>query len=217
MPPKKGTLSKRGVARREQILDTAMELFARQGYHRTGLLELAERVGMSHAGILHHFGTKEDLLHAVMARRDQIIEGLAADFEGTGIAGLTKLRTPFEPETLTRLMTVLRAENLGPGDPLHDYFAKGQQRAQAVLAAEIRRGQESGDIRSDIDPDVKAVEIVAFAIGIETQWLLTPDLIDRERVGRSFMRTLLDDLTDPDAPGRRTSAAAAEGSATPRE
>jgi hypothetical protein len=63
-------------------------------------------------------------------------------------------------------------------------------------------GQERGEIRSDIDPEVKAVEIVAFAMGMETQWLLTPNAIDRQEVHESFARALIEDLTRPDAPRR---------------
>src|SRR3954452_16440821 len=194
MPPKKGAPNRRGAARREQILDAAVELFAQRGYRGSGLLELAERVGMTHAGILHHFGTKEVLLRAVMARRDEILDRQAGDLEGKGIAGLRDIRDPFEPPVLTRLATVLRTENLDPGEPLHDYFVAGNQRVRALVADEIRRGQLAGEIRTDVDPDIKAIEIVAFSIGIETQWLLEPDTIDRAHVFRSFLRSLLSDL-----------------------
>jgi AcrR family transcriptional regulator len=196
--------NRRGAARREQILDAAVELFARRGYRGGGLLELAERVGISHVGILHHFGTKEDLLRAVMARRDAILDRLASDYQGTGIKGLTSIRVPSEPEVLTRLATVLQAENLNPDDPLHDYFIERHQRVREVIAGELRSGQGRGEIRSDIDPDVKAVEIVAFSIGVETQWLLDPDSIDRAKVHKSFARALIDDLTRAEAPRRKT-------------
>ncbi len=204
MPPRKGVPNRRGIASREQILDAAVELFARHGYRGTGLLLLAERVGMSHVGILRHFGTKENLLRAVMARRDQILEGLAGEVAGTGITGLTSIPVPSEPEVLTRLATVLRAENLNPGDPLHHYFNEAGHHIRAVIAAEIRAGQDTGEIRSDIDADLKAMEIVAFSIGIETQWLAEPNLIDRQKVHQSFVRALLDDLTRADAPRKAT-------------
>jgi AcrR family transcriptional regulator len=194
MPPRKGAPNRRGAARREQILDAAVELFAQRGYRGTGLLELADRVGMTHAGILHHFGTKEDLLRAVMARRDEILDRQASDFEGRGIAGLRDIRDPFEPEILTRLATVLRTENLDPDEPLHDYFVNGHQRVRELIAGEIRRGQQAGELRADVDPEVKAIEILAFSIGIETQWLLEPETIDRTKVFRSFLKSLLRDL-----------------------
>ncbi|SQD94363.1 Transcriptional regulator, TetR family [Parafrankia sp. Ea1.12] len=204
MPPKKGTPNRRGVARREQILDAAVELFARYGYRGTGLLELAERIGISHSGILHHFGTKEDLLRAVMVRRDELVDQAATDYAGKGIFGAQDLQTPTEPDIVIRLVTVLRAENLDPEDPLHDYFDQRDQQTRGLIADEIRRGQQRGEIRSDIDAAAKATEIVAVALGIETQWLLNPTLIDRSVILRSYLRALRDDLTRPDAPRQQT-------------
>jgi hypothetical protein len=102
------------------------------------------------------------------------------------------------------LATVLRTENLDPGEPLHEYFVDSNRQVRALIAAEIRRGQDGGELRSEVDPDVKAVEILAFSIGIETQWLLEPDRIDRAEVFRSFLRSLLADLRRPDAPRKES-------------
>ena len=46
-----------GVERRARILDAALELFAEQGFILTSLPMIAERVGITHAGTLHHFGS----------------------------------------------------------------------------------------------------------------------------------------------------------------
>lgn len=215
MPPKRGMPNRRGLERREQILDAATELFARRGYRATGLVELAERVGMSHVGVLHHFGTKENLLREVMARRDRLVEQRAAEFQGKGIGYLVSVATPEEPAVLTRLATVLRAESLDPDDPLHEHFERGHRHVREVLAAELRSGQERGEIRSDIDPDVKALEIIAFAIGIETQWVFDPSAIERAKVRESFFRALLDDLTRPDAPRMSRGKSRAAGRSAP--
>jgi AcrR family transcriptional regulator len=212
----------RGIAQREKILDIATELFASHGYKGTGMLEIAKRVGMSHAGILYHFGTKENLLRAVLARRDRLHDDLIADFQeidderreklhdnvvadfrSTGLATFlgkyaTAANNLMEPEVLTRLVAVLRAENLNPGDPLYEMFDFRTKQTREFIAAEIRSGQEGGDYRADIDPDAKAVEILAFIIGLEMQWLLNKSAIDLEKVYASFVRALVDDLAQPD-------------------
>jgi AcrR family transcriptional regulator len=207
MPPKKGSANRRGAARREEILDAAVELFATRGYRGSGILELADRVGMSHAGILHHFGTKENLLRAVVARRDAVQD---ENISGLVERGVVSARpTPREPGTyveptiLTRLVTVLRTENLDPGDPLHDYFVDRQRYVHQLAVAELRAAQERGEIRADVDLDTTAFEILAFTTGIETMWLLDPDAIDIQRVTTTFWQTLIDDLTRADAPRNR--------------
>ena len=57
----------RGDVRKRRILSTAVEVFGEQGYRGTSLREIARRVGMSDAGLLHHFGTKTGLLAATIA------------------------------------------------------------------------------------------------------------------------------------------------------
>jgi AcrR family transcriptional regulator len=188
-------LGERGAARREEIIDAAIELFARHGYRGTGLLTLAKRVGMSHTGILSYFGTKEGLLKAVMERRTKIRDAQLSHYEGVGIIGLINVGSPNEPEVMTRLATVLRAENLNPDDPLYDYFIESNRRTRHLLATLIRREQRSGEVRADIDPDAKAGELLSFTIGLDTQWLLNPDEIDRRKVFESFARAQLTDLT----------------------
>jgi AcrR family transcriptional regulator len=81
MPTKSMTPNRRGLARREQILDAAMQLLPSAATSGRGLLKLAQRVGSSHVGILHHFGTKEELLRAAMGRRDERLAEILRKFE----------------------------------------------------------------------------------------------------------------------------------------
>lgn len=55
---------------REDILDAALETFGNRGYNNGSLVEIADQVGMTHPGVLHHFGSKDQLLLAVLAHRD---------------------------------------------------------------------------------------------------------------------------------------------------
>jgi AcrR family transcriptional regulator len=206
MPPKKGNPNRRGVARREQILEAAVELFAQRGFRGSGLQELAERVGVSHVAILHHFGSKENLLRAVMAHRDETQAALVGQWQQGGLQALTDAEhgsSLVEPSVLTRLWIVMLAESLTLESPLHHYFDERFQWVRALIAADIRAGQDRGEFRSDVDPDVKAVEIMGFMIGVQTQWLLNPDLIDLDKVFSSFGRRLMNDLIQADEPVRR--------------
>jgi AcrR family transcriptional regulator len=53
---------------RDRILDIAVELFTTQGYDKTSLREIAERLGFSKAAIYYHFESKEDILMALHLR-----------------------------------------------------------------------------------------------------------------------------------------------------
>ena len=60
-----------GLARREAILRAASEAFATHGYRGASLAMIADRVGMSTPGLLHHFPTKEHLLIDLLALRQE--------------------------------------------------------------------------------------------------------------------------------------------------
>lgn len=51
---------------RERILDVALELFVEQGYDKTNLREIAERIGVTKAALYYHFTTKDDILLALV-------------------------------------------------------------------------------------------------------------------------------------------------------
>jgi AcrR family transcriptional regulator len=53
---------RRGDETRERILDVALELFNKQGYERTSLRQIAERLGVTKAALYYHFKSKEDIL-----------------------------------------------------------------------------------------------------------------------------------------------------------
>ena len=53
-----------------QIVDTASELLSLKGYFGFSVGELAQRCGLSNAGLIHHIGTKQRVLHMVLDARD---------------------------------------------------------------------------------------------------------------------------------------------------
>src|ERR1700741_5612700 len=70
--------------RRAQILDEAIRLIGERGYNRFTIQELAQRCQLSNPGLLHYFGSKEDLLVALLEDRDRRAAEVVA-----GVAGLT--------------------------------------------------------------------------------------------------------------------------------
>lgn len=68
---RRGSYAK-GIAKREEILDAALDIVARVGYSRTTVRELAQAVGLSQTGLLHYFGTKEQLFVEILRRRDEV-------------------------------------------------------------------------------------------------------------------------------------------------
>jgi AcrR family transcriptional regulator len=186
----------RGVVRRRQLVDAATALFARSGSRGTGIAAVASRAGVTGATLLHHFGSKEGLLQAVLEARDEREqERWRSVVEPGGLETLRRLPTVAaswrEDPGVARLHDVLVAESLEEETPMHEYFVRRQSALRADLRRAIERGQRSGEIRADVDARLVAIEIAAFLDGISLQWQLDPKRIPLERVFDQYCKTLI--------------------------
>jgi AcrR family transcriptional regulator len=171
------TLLAKGEDRRQRILGVAERLLARNGWRGTSLAQIAKEAGVTPAGLLHHFESKEQLLNAVLDARDED-DAIHADYQsGDLITEIKRVPKRFEraPE-LVGTFTVLLVENIAPDAPLHDRLHKRYRAAIDILTGNIETGQRVGKYRPDCDAASKAVEILAFINGMETLWLLDPSI-----------------------------------------
>ncbi len=186
-----------GRLRREQIITAATELFARVGYRHATILELAEAAGISRTGLLHHFGSKEALLKAVLERRDaaDAARFAGADTDETGLGSLATLvelaRHNAERPHLVALFAVLSAEASDPDHPAHDYFVTRYRNTVAGIAASLTRAQASGLLAPDVDPAGQARTLVALMDGLQVQWLLSPADVDMAGTLRAQIERVL--------------------------
>jgi len=191
------TLLAKGEDRKVRILAAAQRLLTQNGWRNTSLAQIAKEAGVSAAGLLHHFESKEQLLHAVVDARDADDDAhadRAGDlFEQIARAGARVDRAP----ELVGTYSVLLLENLMPDAPLHDRLLARQRAAIDIVADLIRRGQASGKYRSDIDPALKAVQIVSLVNGMEISWLLDPSMPLQEAL-REYAKSLSQEFA-PDA------------------
>lgn len=182
-PRAQGSYAK-GVARRQEILDRAIEVFASKGAEGTSLRAIAEKIGVTHAALLHYFGSREELLVAVldeaMSRR--------ADPEGTREIVGSMVRAAERNVTLpgfVALYTMLLAGSL-EAEKQHSraYFSARFEALRERLARLIREGQDAGTIRAGVDPFAMAALVIAASDGLQTQWLLddTVDIADSLRL-----------------------------------
>ena len=173
--------AQRGAERRQAILDAALAVFATRGYRAGALGEIAARVDVSPAAILYHFGSKEDLLMAVIAERDRrAAQALSRLPPGGGLPSIRALLSVAEAmerqRGLAALHTVLQAENLEPDGPAHAYFLGRSRFACQWVTQLLREGQRRGEVRLDVSCKAKARELIAFLEGAAVLWLLDDDI-----------------------------------------
>ncbi|WP_210716591.1 TetR/AcrR family transcriptional regulator [Amycolatopsis acididurans] len=191
------SLLAKGEDRRQRILAVAQRLLTRNGWRNTTLGQIAREAGVTPAGLLHHFESKEQLLHAVLEARDAYDDAHRNTTRDDIIEQVGSVAERFErvPD-LVGMFVVLLIENLDPDAPLHDRLLHRYRSALEIIAEGIRRGQRAGRYRTDLDPALKAVEIVAFLNGMETSWLLDPSIPVTE-VFKEYTQSLALQLTGP--------------------
>lgn len=169
--------SPRGEARRKLIIEAATRLLARNGSRGTSLGDIATAAGVSQTGLLHHFPSKEHLLHAVLDNRDAYEnsllwrEGPDPGLEIFEVVSRVVGEWSEKPE-LVGLIAILVAENVGHDGVLKDRLTQKYHETVDRLAGTLASAQSNGDIRPDADPHLKAIEILAFLSGLEMAWLV---------------------------------------------
>ena len=174
----------KGVAKREEILTTALDVIARNGYRRTSVKELADAVGLSQAGLLHYFSSKEELFQEVLRKRDEVD---AARLGGPGHFSMEEyaafIRHNADVPGLVQLYARLSNEATDPEHPAHAYFVERQLLIRSRFADIIRSMQANGTAPADLDPELTGTLFVALTDGLQTQWMLDPsfDMVEHLR------------------------------------
>jgi AcrR family transcriptional regulator len=168
--------SPKGIARRRQILDRAIEVFAKEGADGTSLRAIAEAIGVSHGALLHYFHSRETLLLEVLQENELRHEGIPPEDEVVGRMVSAAERNVTIPG-LVALYTSMLAGSLDAGNlASEEYFTARFERVRRQLVVHIRDGQRDGTLRRDVDPDAMAALVIAASDGLQTQWLLEPSV-----------------------------------------
>ncbi|MFC7844145.1 TetR/AcrR family transcriptional regulator [Streptomyces sp. NPDC057382] len=194
----KGQVQQRGVARRRAMVDAAIELFARQGVRGTGVAAIAERAGATPSALIHHFGSKDGLVRAVLEEADRrALERLSVprDAEPTLDQAFDWFvrdaeHTAATDGRLAALHVTLTAENLEPGSALHTWFRDRGRALRGHLATLFTRAVADGSARAGLDPEVLAAETAAFLEGAHLLWLLDPERVDLVALHRGYFEGL---------------------------
>jgi AcrR family transcriptional regulator len=208
VPPRKGQRQARGLLRRRQILDAALALIAESGYRATSLAAVAEAVGLTEAGVLHHFPSKDALVQEVLAHRDSL-EPEARDHVAEPGGGLGSLRripalaqVLLDNPALMRFDAVIEGESVAEGGAIRARVRDRHRVIRTGLAALLTEGVRRGELREDVDVETVATEIVAFMGGIQTQWVLDPERVDLVASYQRYVDGLVRQLAREDQPMR---------------
>ena len=143
---------------RDRILETAIRLFAEQGYGSTSVRQIVEAVGCTKPVLYYHFGSKEKLfraaVEAVTARYGQLVDAAMAR-PGTTRERLKRFIVAYihdvlaYPQGMRLLMTAQHRR--GDGQPEIDLMELHRRNGQKISAM-FAEGVAAGEVRGDLDP-----------------------------------------------------------------
>jgi AcrR family transcriptional regulator len=191
----------------------AIDCFARFGYQGASIDRIARHAGVTKGALYYHFRDKEELLFEAVGDRVGEFERLVLAEVGPSTGTMAALKgvidACFFHATMSnhrRFIITLMIEALDTNPQLSAKFQRILRRMRAFLADVVRRGQEAGTVRREIDAEQVAALIAGAIMGAEVQHYQDPDEVDLRRVLDTLVAQLADWLITT-----RPSAAAAGG------
>jgi AcrR family transcriptional regulator len=183
-------------ARREEILQAAFEVFARNGYRGGSLSQISEIVSITESGILHHFKTKANLLIAVLHYHDERATESMGEQRLNGLnfvkAWLDLVDYNISVPGMVELYCIVSAEATAHDHPAHEYFKQRYENVIDFAIEAMAHIERDGYMRPDLNAEDLGRALVALSDGLQLQWLLDRkwDMIDEHK---SFFRRVLTD------------------------
>ena len=145
--------------KRDHLVDTALELFYREGFHATGIDRILETAGVARMTLYNHFKSKDELIVAVLRRRDEkfrnwfmrTVERLASKPEDRLLAIYDALNEWFSNKDFCGCMFINASAEFGnSGDPIHMVSAEHKQLVRRYLG-ELVKDVDAGEAESLAD------------------------------------------------------------------
>jgi len=163
------------IDKRRVLLEAAVHVFARRGYHAARVGDIAEEAGVAHGLLYHYFSSKEEVLETIFRETWSDLLAAVRDVEESGEPAREQIRQVAaillrswrrDPDLVRVLVReVTRSPELG---------RRVGEIGEAFAAIEriVRRGQDAGELRDDLDPRLASAILYGAIEEILTGWVL---------------------------------------------
>jgi TetR/AcrR family fatty acid metabolism transcriptional regulator len=174
--------------KRRQLLDAAVRVFARKGFHASRVGDIAEEAGVAHGLLYHYFKSKDQVLEAVFHENWSILIARIESVEETDEPAADQIRhiAAIVLRTWLHLPDVVRVviQEFGRSPELAERVGELTLPIDALQRV-ISRGIERGEFRQDVDPAFAATVVYGSIDELLTAWVLGRLPSDEEAVGRA--------------------------------
>ncbi len=161
--------------KRRQLLDAAVRVFARKGFHASRVGDIAEEAGVAHGLLYHYFRSKDEVLEAVFRENWSLLIARIESVEETDEPAADQLRhiSAIILRTWLHLPDVVRVviQEFGRSPELAERIGELTLPIDAIQRV-IARGIERGEFRKEVDPRFAATVVYGSIDELLTGWVL---------------------------------------------
>jgi TetR/AcrR family transcriptional regulator, fatty acid metabolism regulator protein len=162
--------------KRRQILDAAIRVFARQGFHSTRVSDIADEAGVAYGLVYHYFSSKDEVLNELFSERWSLLLAAIEEADRGSAAPREKLEAVaafivdsyrHDPE----LMKVIIVEVTRAANSFGRTHLPEIRQAYDSIAKIVADGQRQGAFRSDIDPAFASMSFYGAIEQLLSGWI----------------------------------------------
>jgi TetR/AcrR family fatty acid metabolism transcriptional regulator len=161
--------------KRRLILDAAVRVFARKGFHTSRVGDIAEEAGVAHGLLYHYFSSKDEVLETIFRENWGLLVERITAVEQSGESAQNQLRhvAAIVLRTWRHQPDVVRVfvREIARSPEVQERISDLVKPIEAIRRI-IERGQGSGEIRADLDPALAAVVFYGGIDELLTGWVL---------------------------------------------
>jgi len=193
--------------KRRAILDAAIRVFARQGYHSTRVADIADEAGVAYGLVYHYFDSKEEILNTLFLERWQIMLDAIGEIDARELPSRDKLRSVagfiidsyrHDPD----LMKVIIVEVTRAANSFGAVHLEEIRKAYEGIAAIVESAREEGSFKSGIPSEFAAMCFYGAIEQLLTGWIFGSLPGSDEDMERAKRLVILDLLAQEFEPGQ---------------
>jgi TetR/AcrR family fatty acid metabolism transcriptional regulator len=178
------------VDKRRVILDAAVRVFARQGFHTCRVSDIADEAGVAYGLVYHYFSSKDEILDTLFLERWDVMLGAIAEADASPISPRAKLHTiaSFIVESYRHdpdLMKVIIVEVTRAANTFGRTHLVKIRDAYRQIAAIVARAQEQGIFRTEVTPEFAALAFYGSIEQVLTGWIFDDVVLDEAQLERA--------------------------------
>ncbi|WP_282691737.1 TetR/AcrR family transcriptional regulator [Streptomyces sp. CC208A] len=196
---KKSQANAAAPERRRELLETAAEVFAAQGYNATTVRQIADAAGMLAGSLYYHFDSKESMLDEILS---SFLTELWEGYDTVLAAGLGPRETieALVTESFREIdrhraaVAIYQKESRHLTDlPRFHYLADSQRRFEKAWLGTLERGVAGGVFRADLDIRL-AYRFVRDTVWVAASWYRPGGRHRPEEIARQYLSMVLDGI-----------------------